>query len=291
MPRLALARSVLLILALPLLGACASAMPQPRQSGEEAAARALLEASAQAHGAAAFRQLRDVSVSYDGQWYDLVQKLQPVLVDARYRKSSEERLLLAPEPRIGQRHSGPDGIKQVSRSAGSVEVAYNGQSTGERETLAAAALVADAYRMFLLGPLHFLDGNASLELAGSGEVGGRACELLLAVRRPGHGLSAEDRYLLFIDRQDRLLRRVQFTMEGLESTRGAVVEVDFFDHREIAGVRRPTRFFERIRRPIPLLPAHAWRLTGLDVDRGYAATDIDGPAFTGSASAAARALD
>lgn len=284
-------RGLLLILCLPLLGACVSVMPPVQHSGEQPEARALLDASAQAHGVAAFRQLRDVNVSYDGEWRTLVQKLQPVLVDASFRKSSEERLILGRERIIGQRHSGPGGVKHVVRQAASVQVDYNGQPSRDNDVLAAAALVADAYRMFLTGPMHFLEGNASLALAGTGVVEGRACDLLLAVRRPGHGPSAEDRYLLFIDRQDRLLRRVRFTMEGLAATQGAVVEVDFFDHREIAGVRWPTRFFERIRKPIPLLPVHAWRLTGLDVNRGYAVSDISGRNFSGRATDPARALE
>lgn len=274
-----------------LLGVCASPLPQPRQVGEEAGARALLEASAQAHGVTALRQIRDLNVSYDGQWEGLVQKLQPVLVDAGFRKTSEERLLFSPKPLIGQRHDGPGGTKQVTRSNTSIDVRYNDLPHSGQDALAAAALVADAYRMFLLGPIHFLEGNSSLELAGVDDVEGRPCDLVLAVRRPGHGLSAEDRYLLFIDRQDRLLRRVRFSMEGLASTQGAIVEVNFFDHREIAGVRWPTRFFERLRRPIPSLPVHGWRLTGLDVNRGYAEADISGPAFTGLASAPARALE
>lgn len=286
----AAARWLLMVVLLPLLGACAALIPQAQQVGEQPAARALLEASAQAHGVAAFRQIRDLNVSYDGQWHYLVQKLQPVLVDARFRKSSEERLLFGREPVVGQRHSGPGGVKQVTRSATAVDVRYNGQPASDREARAAAALVADAFRLFLLGPMYFIEGNTSLALAGSGDVDGRACDLLLAVRRPGHGLSAEDRYLLFIDRQDRLLRRVRFSMEGLASTQGAVVEVDFFDHRDIAGVRWPTRFFERIRKPIPMLPVHAWRLTGLDINRGYAASDITGAEFSGLASAPARAL-
>jgi hypothetical protein len=284
-------RGLLMILWLPLLGACVSVMPPVQHSGEQPEARALLEASAQAHGVTAFRQLRDVNVSYEGQWRYLVQKLQPVLVDADFRKTSEERLLLGRERIIGQRHSGPGGVKHVVRQAASVEVQYNGQPSRDRDVLAAAALVADAYGMFLTGPMYFLEGNASLALAGTDVVEGRACDLLLAVRRPGHGPSAEDRYLLFIDRQDRLLRRVRFTMEGLAATQGAVVEVDFFDHREIAGVRWPTRFFERIRKPIPMLPVHAWRLTGLDVNRGYAASAISGGNFSGRASDPARVLE
>lgn len=284
------ARGLLMLLALPLLGACVAVMPEVKHSGEQPAARALLEASAQAHGVSAFRQVRDLNVSFDGQWHYLVQKLQPVLVDARFRKTSEERLLLGREPVISQRHDGPSGVKQVTRLPSAVSVLYNGQPASDRETLAAAALVADAFRIFLLGPLHFLEGNTSLALAGTDVVEGRTCDLLLAVRRPGHGQSAEDRYVLFIDQQDRLLRRLRFSMEGLASTQGAVVEVDFFDHREIAGVRWPTRFFERIRKPIPMLPVHAWRLTGLDVNRGYPASAITGPEFSGLARQPARPL-
>jgi hypothetical protein len=105
--------------------------------------------------------------------------------------------------------------------------------------------------MFLTGPFYFLSGNLQLELAGSETVEGRLCDLIVAVRRPGNGLSAEDRYLLYIDQENRLLRRVRFSLEGMESTQGAIAEIDFFDHREIAGVTWPTRFFERLRKPIP----------------------------------------
>lgn len=188
MSRLSLARCFLLALLLPLLNACVG-IPQTRQPGEQDAARLLLESSAQAHGVAAFRELRDLNVSYDGQWLDLVQKLRPVLIDASFCKTSEQRLLLGAEPVVGQWHSGPAELKQVTRSGAAVGVRYNSQPAVGRDTLA-AALVADAYRIFLLGPLHFLEGNASLQLAGTDDVEGRACDLLPAVRRPGHGLSA-----------------------------------------------------------------------------------------------------
>jgi hypothetical protein len=122
-------------------------------------------------------------------------------------------------------------------------------------------------------------------------VEGRACTTLVAVRRPGHGLSAEDRYLLFIDAENHLLRRVRFTIGGLESTQGAIAEVDFFEHTEIAGVTWPTRFFERLRKPIPNLPVHDWRLIGLDVNRGLIAADIAGPTFSAKASAPARPIN
>ena len=49
------------------------------------------------------------------------------------------------------------------------------------------------------------------------------------------------------------------------------------------------RSYERIVHPIAL-PAHDWRITGLDVNRGYTASDLNGPAFSGAAAAPAKAL-
>lgn len=275
-----------------LLGGCMSrGIPLATSTGEQPAARALLQKSAEAHGLAAFRQIDDISVGYAGEWYGLVSKVQPTLIDADFRQGSQERILFKGGPLIGQRHLGPKGSKQVIRKADSVDVFYNDAPAADRDVLAAAALVADGYRMFLTGPFYFLDGNLTLEMGEDETVEGRPCTTLIAVRRPGHGLSAEDRYLLFIDTESHLLRRVRFTMEGLESTRGTIAEVDFFDHQKIAGVTWPTRFYERLRKPIPSLPVHDWRLIGLDVNRGLNAADIAGPAFSARAAEAARRLD
>lgn len=275
-----------------LLGGCMSrGVPQAVGSGEQPAARAVLQKSAEAHGLAAFRQIDDLNVGYAGEWYGLVSKVQPTLIDAEFRQGSQERIIFKGGPLIGQRHLGPKGSKQVIRHNGEVQVFYNDAPANDRDVLAAAALVADGYRMFLTGPFYFLDGNLSLEMGENEDVEGRACTTLVAVRRPGHGLSAEDRYLLFIDTENHLLRRVRFTMEGLESTQGAVAEVDFFDHKEIAGVTWPTRFYERLRKPIPSLPVHDWRLIGLDVNRGLNAADVAGPAFSAKAAEAARRID
>lgn len=275
-----------------LLGGCASrGIPQAVGSGEQPAARAVLQKSSDAHGLAAFRQIEDISVSYTGEWYGLVSKIQPLLIDANFRRASQERIIFKGGPLVGQRHLGPGGHKQVIRQRGQVEVFYNDVPSTDREVLASAALVADAYRMFLTGPFYFLDGNLSLEVGENEDVEGRACATIIALRRPGHGQSAEDRYLLFIDVENHLLRRVRFTMEGLESTQGAIAEVDVFDHKEIAGVIWPTRFYERLRKPIPSLPVHDWRLIGLDVNRGLNAADIVGPAFSAKAAAAARPAD
>ena len=289
--RRTLLRTLFLAMLLPLLGACASrGIPSPISTGEPAAARALLLKSAEAHGLAAWLQIRDLNVSYAGEWRGLVSKLQPTLIDADYRQGSEERLLLGVQPMVAQQHQGPKGQKQVIRSPAEVAVFYNGRVSVDADVQAAAALVADGYRMFLTGPFFFLTGNFQLELAGSEEVDDRLCDLIVAVRRPGNGLSAEDRYLLFIDQEKGLLRRVRFSLEGLVSTQGAIAEVDFFDHRKVAGVTWPTRFFERLRKPIPNLPVHDWRLIGLDVNRGLEVADIEGAEFAGKAVAPAKRL-
>ena len=289
--RVSLLRLLFIALLLPLIGGCASrGIPQTENKGEQAAARALLEKSAEAHGLAAFRQINDLNVSYAGEWYGLVSRVQATLVDAGFRQGSQERLLLKEPAAISQHHNGPQGSKQVVRTRNGVQVYFNGEQASNPDVLAAAALVADGYRLFLTGPFYFLDTNWSLETATSEEVEGRPCLTLVAVRRPGHGLSVEDRYQLFIDSENHLLRRVRFTMEGLASTQGAIAEVDFFDHQEINGVIWPTRFFERLRKPIPNLSVHDWRLTGLDINRGLSESDISGKTFSPKAEEPARPI-
>ncbi len=273
-----------------LLAACAS-LPEP-DAGADSRARAarLLGLAAEAHGTAAFGRLHDISVAFDGEWAAPAGRVQPVLVDERFRGRSEERLLPAQDA-IGQTHRGPGGIKQVFRDAAGVRVWYGGAPSTDAQVAAAAALVADGYRLFLLGPIWLQRHGSAFETAGEGRVDGRPCDWLLAMLRPGLGLAAEDKVALCIDRETHLMRRVRFSLEGLDSTRGAVAEVDVDGYVEHAGVRWPTRFVERLRRPVPLLPIHRWQLIGLDVDRGYGRDDIaDGGGFRGAAAAPARPL-
>lgn len=251
-----------------------------------------------AHGMAAFREIRDVSVGYDGSWAPFIHRLQPVLVDRSFRGASEERLL----PGAGlaaQAYAGPDGRKQVVRCAsGGVRVWFNGEEARDAERRAAAALVADAYALFLFGPLLLAGGwgaprGLALDTGGAEDilVGGRplACDVLRGRVAPGLGLAASDRVALFVDREEGLMRRVRFSLDGMESTRGAVAEVDAWDHVARHGVRWPTRFHERLLRPLQM-PVHDWWVVGLDVNRGLEAEDIADEAFRGRAAAPATAL-
>ena len=72
----------------------------------------------------------------------------------------------------------------------------------------------------------------------------------------------------------------------LPGTRGAVAEVNTFDHQRRFGVLWPMRSYEEVVHQIRL-PAHDWFVTGLDVNRGYGPQALQGPQFSGRAAAPA----
>jgi hypothetical protein len=290
-------RAALGAVALPWLAGCATPLPlvpAPAGALRDPAAVARLQDSAEAHGLAAYRQLSDINVSYEGQWRPIVDKLQPELVDAGFRGPSQERLL----PRAGvvaQASTGPKGRKQVwwqrgvsteVGNLGDVTVWFNGVPGTDLAARQTAALVAEGYGLFLLGPLWLVGRPLALQLDGTTLVEGRLCDVVSVWLSPGLGMVALDRLALCIDRQDAVMRRVRFTLEGFDNTQGAVAEVDAYDHQRRHGVLWPTRWHERLLRPLPL-PVHDWHLTGLDVNRGCTPQDLAGPAFTGAAAAPA----
>ena len=295
-------RVVLTTMALPLLDGCAAPLRPLDASATTPDAQALLAASADAHGVTAFSAVHDVSVRYAGHWRGLVGSLVPVLVDSGFRGTSEERLLLR-DGLAAQSYTGPRGHKEVVRqsapqSEGDVRVWFNGEEAHDADRRDAAALVADGYSLFLLGPL-LLAGSWAAERspvmavapAETITVGGRdvSCDVLRVRITPGLGLSDGDDLALFIDREQRLMRRVRFTLNGLDATRGAVAEVDTWAHTHVQGVTWPTRFHEQLLRPLPL-PVHDWQLDGLDLNRGLSPSDVTGMAFGPRAAVPAAAL-
>lgn len=276
----------------PLLGGCATPLPlDVAPSDDGAAARRLLE-SAQVHGLEAYRGLQDISVAYDGQWRPLINRIQPEVVDIGFRGPSEERILPAAGV-VAQRYRGASGHKQVwwqrgsaSGTDGRVEVWNNGQRRTDAGYLSASALVAEAYGLFLLGPLWLQGRGLPASMAGTERVHGRFCDVIQLDLRPGLGLVARDRVALCIDRDDGICRRLRFTLEGYAGTRGAVAEVDTFEHERRFGVLWPMRSYEEVVHPIRL-PAHDWHITGLDVNRGLSVESLRGPEFTGLAAAPA----
>jgi hypothetical protein len=279
------------------LGGCATPLPlTQRPSGLDPAARALLLQSAMAHGLPAYRSISDINIAYDGQWSPAINSVQPEVVDASFRGSSEERLM----PGLGlnsQHYTGPKGRKFVAwqRGAGKVAVWFNGQPSNSNAMLTAAALVADVYGLFLLAPLWLMDQKTgepasrvlALQMGATENVDGRLCDVVRAWLTPGWGQSGLDRVDLCVARDNQVALRTRFSLEGFAGTQGAVAETDNYEHQMRHGVLWPMRSFERVVHPIAL-PAHNWHITGLDVNRGYAAQAISGPEFSSAAAAPAK---
>ncbi|HQS92101.1 hypothetical protein [Polaromonas sp.] len=273
--------------ALALLAACGS-IPLPKGSAIQPEALALLEQSQQAHGKAAFAAIRDISVSYTGTWFDLIKRIQPAITDPAYRQTSQERMLMADKV-IAQMHSGPAGQKAVVETDRKIAVWYNGTPYAGADQQAAAHLVLHAYQLFLY-PAFYVQRASVLERAGSSVVNGRDCDVLLAVLRPGIGNAPEDRVLLSIDRQDKLVRRVWLTLEGSAPSQGAIVSVEHDKFVNVGGVMWPTHFYETVVKPFAGLPAHDFSLSGIDLNRGLTAADFAGGRFSEKAGRPAAAL-
>lgn len=280
-------RSLVILLSAALCSACVS-LPLPVAEHSTNEGRALLEASARAHGWDSYRKLNDINLRHEGTWFNLVSRLQPVLVDRDYRVIAEERILVG-RRESAMSNSGGIGPKFSYRNPDELVLYYDGRAESNKDKRDAAAVVLDAYRLFLLGPLFLTEHNAIVERAGEDTVDGQPVDLLLARVRPGFGFSPEDRVLAYIGREDRLFKRIRFSIEGLASTRGAVIEVDYFDYIESEGVKFPTRWFERVKRPVPI-SAHEWHITGLDLNRGYDRNAIRGPQLNGTAARPANPL-
>ncbi len=280
---------LMLIFLMGLLSSCASKQIRSRSiTTSEPAAQALVTASQKAHGGFAFDRIMDLSVRYEGKWASIGPRFQPVLVDSKFRGASEERMILSPRI-IAQSHTGPGGVKKVLRSPGQIAIAYNGKATDEDETRQAAALVADAYALFLLGPFYFQQSGTVFAMNGESFVDQALCDEVLVILRPGLGMAEEDRVILHIDRSSKLLRRVRLTLNGLDSTRGAEVDVTFRDFKKIDGVLWPTDFDERIRSPFKL-HAHHWNLRGLESNRGLSARDLKLVQWTNKAAKPSAAI-
>jgi len=250
-----------------LLFVSCSTLPNPNSvdsSETDASAIAVLRKSAEVHGDA-WKNYKRVDVSFDGEWSRLATRIQPILTDPAFRKSSAETYLTGSKI-VSQTHTGPDGRKTVERRTAAISVSYNGTRTQNMDKLDAAALVADAYTVFLFGSSWIATHGANLQILPSKSIGNVSCHLVSGTVRPGFGNSPEDRFIAWIAEDSSHLLRFQFTLNGLETTQGADVDVTFSEMRKaMDGSIWPTRFIERVRRPVNI-KAHEWRTTSLTLD-------------------------
>ncbi len=227
-------------------------------------AKAVLRSAAAKQGDPWKRNAK-VEVSYSGTWSTLATKLQPVLTDPGFREGSVEVYQPRVE-RVRQTHKGPSGTKEVVRQASRIEVRLNGVESTDPEIKDASALVADAYTILLFGPSWLVAHAGDLRMLDDDDLSGERCRLVAGRLEPGIGNSKEDHFIAWIGKESGLMKRFQFSLNGLDSTRGADVDVVFSDHWTAGdGSIWPSRFIERIQRPVPI-QAHDWQMTSLTVD-------------------------
>lgn len=267
---------------------CASRFPAPTTEPhtnalDTASGKQLFQKTFHAHGGAQLDALQDVNVSLSGEWKWLIRRIQPLVTDYGYRIDSQERLF--PGDRIyAAQYKGPDGTKSVFRSPTTTQVFYNGEETIEPEVISSSSLTADAFHLFLLGPLALEAWSENFQRLSDDRLGRELYYRVYLQRTPGFGLSASDEVVLWIDKKTQLTKLVQITLEGHESTRGAHVEVEYLDYIEHGGYWFPSKFYERVNAPIAI-DAHEWHLTGLDINRGYSVEALIGNQFRDEAAA------
>lgn len=244
--------------------ASCSSLPVPGSATATAPdedARKIMRQSAASQGDG-WKKYREVEVEFDGDWSTIAKRIQPVLTDPGFRKSSVETYRPA-TGNVRQVHRGPQGTKTVVRQRPAVRVSFNGVASDDSEVLDAAALVVDAYCAFLFGPSWLVHVGNDFKMIGERMLDGEICHLIEGRLSPGFGNSPEDHFIVWIGRDSLWMKRIQISLNGLDSTRGADVDVTFSDFRNAPdGSVWPRHFIEYIQRPIRA-KAHEWRMTSL----------------------------
>ncbi len=249
------------MLAWPLaaLAGCAAPWPAVPAGPGSSSARARLRESAEAHGLAGWRVLRDVSLGFDHLPWPAARGLQP-------GGAAQMRLLPA------------DGTAVL-----------HADSHDPASAPLTTPLAASLHRLLLLGPLALADFDGLVNWAEPVTLEGQRCDHLHLPLAPGLGGMVADRLSLFIDREQLWLRRLQVSLTGLD--RSAIVTVDLAGHRRLHGVVWPLRFASAGGPGlVGAAPPLAWRVTGLDVDRGYPPEALRSWPWPGRASAPAAPL-
>jgi hypothetical protein len=265
-----------------LASGCATQFPRPSlQDDVNIETSVSFAETFEAHGGKHLDSLQNLNVGITGRWKQLIRRIQPLVTDYTYRVESQERLL--PQALVYAAHyTGPAGTKSVFRSPEQILVHYNGEQSLDQAVLSSTALTADAFHLFLLGPLALYAWQEDFVALPPARLAGQLHARLYLKRSPGFGFSDIDEVVLWVDAQTKLTRMIQITLEGHETTRGAHVEVEYLKYVNQGSFTFPSEFFERVNAPISI-DAHEWRLTGLDINRDYRQRDLLSPGFAGEA--------
>lgn len=305
-PAATLARRRLLcwgsVLPLAALTGCAAPWPDVPAGPGSSSALARLNESAAAHGRAAWHGLADLSLGLhrDPGTLGGVRSI-PGIASAEWqlRWLPKQRLLAwldsgPPAPQQGRRHWAPAPNSAISASAqdsADLQLWQAGQAVSDLALLSAAAQQIDLLRLLLLGPVALVEGQQPVNWAEPATLDGRRCDQLTLDLAPGLGGVGVSRLALFVDRDEGLMRRLRVMSIAEQGRPGASAATwDLRDPLRLHGMQWP-----RLCQPsAPGSPAAAlppaWRLIGLDVNRGYRAADLDKAQLNGLATAPAAAL-
>lgn len=271
---------------------CASQFPSPQnaqfQGKGDLNGQALFLKTFKVHGGDAINQLNDVNVGITGQWKKLITKIQPLVSDFKYRVDSQERMLVK-EFAYAALYTGPSGNKKVVRTPSSVDVFYNKAPSLDPEVLSSTALTADAFFTFLLGPLALHKWKDNFIRLQDKSESGKNYHRIYLLRKSGFGFSKADEIVLWIDSETLRTAKIQITLEGHSTTKGAHVQVDYLDYVQVDNYLFPSDFYEKVNAPIAI-GAHAWHLTGIDINRKLSLNDIEGAEYSGEANKPAASL-
>jgi len=270
-------RLLAVILVASFLTACASRFPSPELDvalDSQISAAQIFQRTFNVHGGASIEQLNDVNLSISGEWKTLIRRIQPLVTDYKYRIDSQERLFMNNGGYIAL-YNGPGGSKKVVRTTDSLAVYYNGEQSTDPEVLSSTALTADAFRLFLLGPLALQAWQDQFTRLTDITFQGEQHYRLHLNLNPGFGYSEQDQVVLWVNTESGRTKMIQITLEGHSTTKGAHVEVEYLGYTQKGDYLFPSDFFERVNAPISI-NAHAWHLTGLDINRGLALEEYQG---------------
>jgi len=270
------------------MGACAHTFDRPpagesqfRQTDTDRIFNRMLAV----HGGEQLERLNDLNVTLSGQWRSLITRIQPLVTDHQYRVDSEERLLAAGRV-YSALYRGPAGTKKVVRTRDTIQVFYNDVESFDEDVLQSTALTADAFFYFLLGPLSLAGQSTSFTRLSDVSENGRNYHRLYTVLEPGFGQSDRDELILWIDKQREVAYRMEITLQGFATTKGAWVDVTFLEFEKVDSFLLPVKFHERVRAPIAI-HAHSWELTGLDINRDLTLDSLSGPGWQPDAAVTA----
>ena len=128
-----------------------------------------------AQGTDQLQKVREIRAHVEGSWSRLAIAFDPVLTDSKFRQSSDERYQIR-RATTEQAYRGPGGVKHVIRDDQAIHVSYNDRETLDSNVKDAAALVADCYRMFILGPLFFDERHGQFRFLGEQRISGAECD-------------------------------------------------------------------------------------------------------------------